>query len=176
MKLDDVDIVSIAYSFVHKRTFFEFSIPGDITSSLEELKDKKLKLELKKDTHRSLNANAYLWLLLGELQEKLKIPKEDIYRQYIYSSGSYDVYCMKKEALDTFVKAWTSQGLGWVVDTTESKIKGCINVLAYRGTSDYTKEEMATLLSQVVDDCIEQGIPTKRQEDIDSLLEDWKNG
>lgn len=57
MKLDDVDIVSIAYSFVHKRTFFEFSAAGDITSSLEELKDKKLKLELKKDTHRSLNSN-----------------------------------------------------------------------------------------------------------------------
>lgn len=176
MKLDDVDIVSIAYSFVHKRTFFEFSIAGDITSSLEELKDKKLKLEIKKDTHRSLNANGYLWSLLGELQEKLNIPKEELYRQYIYSSGSYDVYCMKKEALDTFIKAWASQGLGWIVDTTESKIKGCINVLAYRGTSDYTKEEMATLLSQVVDDCIEQGIPTKRQEDIDSLLEDWKNG
>lgn len=174
MKLENVEIMSMAYSFSNKRTFFELSCPGDVTAEIEELKDKPLKLELKKAGKRSLNANGYLWSLLGELQEKLKIPKEDIYKQYIYEVGSYDVYCMKKEALDTFTKAWTSQGLGWVVDTVGSKIDGCVNVLAYRGTSDYTKEEMATLLSQVVDDCIEQGIPTRRQEEVESLLKEWK--
>lgn len=57
MKLDGVNIMSIAYSFANKRTYFEFSIPGDITSNLEELQGQKLKLELKRDTHRSLNAN-----------------------------------------------------------------------------------------------------------------------
>lgn len=113
----------------------------------------------------------YLWSLLGELQEKLKIPKEDLYRKYIYDCGAFDTYCMQEKAVDTFIKTWTSQGLGWVCDTTKSKIDGCVNVLAYRGTSDYTKKEMSVLLSQVVDDCIEQGIPTKRKEDIDSLIE-----
>jgi hypothetical protein len=116
----------------------------------------------------------YLWVLLGELQEKLKIPKEEIYRQYIYGCGSYDVYCMKNDALDSFIKYWTSLGLGWVVDTTTSKLEGCTNVLAYKGTSEYTKEEMSVLLGQVVKDCQDQGIPTKREEEIESLLESWK--
>lgn len=63
-------------------------------------------------------------------------------------------------------------GYGWVCDTTKSKLDGYTNVLAYYGTSTYTKDEMAVLLGQVVDDCIDQGIPTKRKEDIDKLLED----
>ena len=64
-------------------------------------------------------------------------------------------------------------GYGWVCDTTKSKLKGYTNVLAYYGTSTYTKEEMQVLLGQVVDDCIDQGIPTKRKEDIEKLLEEY---
>lgn len=81
---------------------------------------------------------------------------------------------MKNDALDSFIKYWTSLGLGWVVDTTTSKLEGCTNVLAYKGTSEYTKEEMSVLLGQVVKDCQDQGIPTKREEEIESLLESWK--
>ena len=31
--------------------------------------------------HRSLDANAYLWVLLGKLAEVLKLPPEEVYRQ-----------------------------------------------------------------------------------------------
>ena len=166
-KLEDMH-----YDFKQKCTKFEFSSYGDITPNLENFQGKNLNMELRKDGKRSLNANGYFWHMLGELQEKLRTPKEDLYRQYIYGCGAYDTYCMKDEAVDTFIKTWTSRGLGWLVDTMKSKIDGCTNVLAYRGTSDYTKDEMAVLLDQVVQDCIDQGIPTKRKEDIDKLLED----
>lgn len=32
---------------------------------------------------RSLDANAYFWVLVDRLAEKLRIPKTDIYRSYI---------------------------------------------------------------------------------------------
>lgn len=59
-------------------------------------------------------------------------------------------------------------------ETFKSKIDNYTNVVAYYGTSVYSKDEMAVLLSQVVDDCIDQGIPTKKKEDLENLLEEWK--
>lgn len=175
MRIEEVMIENITYDMAHKCTKFEFSYSGDITSSLEEMVGKKLNLELKKAGKRSNNANRYLWSLLGELQAKLRIPKEEIYRHYIYGCGVYSIYCMQNEAVEDFKKIWCSRGLGWVTDETPSKIQGCTNVLAYKGTSEYNRDEMSVLLSQVVEDCEEQGIPTKRQEEIESLLKDWSN-
>ena len=36
---------------------------------------------------RSLDANAYFWVLVDRLAEKLRIPKTDIYRRYIREIG-----------------------------------------------------------------------------------------
>ena len=101
MKLE-AKLDKVSYDFANKCTKFEFSSYGDITSSLEEFLSLKVSVELKKGSYRSLNANGYLWALLGELQEKLRIPKEELYRHYIYDCGAYDVYCMKDDAVDTF--------------------------------------------------------------------------
>ena len=50
-----------------------------ITYLLEQAKDKQFELKEYKQK-RSLDSNAYAWVLLGKLQDKLHIPKEDIYR------------------------------------------------------------------------------------------------
>ena len=173
MKLE-AKLINMGYDFLQKGTKFEFFCYGDETGNLEKYLGKKTNLELK-GTKRSLNSNGYLWSLLGELQEKLRIPKEELYRHYIYGCGVYEVVPIKDEAVQRFIESWQNNGLGWVCDTTKSKLSGYTNVLAYYGTSTYTKEEMAVLLGQVVDDCIAQGIPTKRQEEIESLLKDWRN-
>lgn len=154
-------------------TKFEFFCFGNETANLEKYLGQKVNLELRNE-RRSLGANGYLWVLLGELQEKLRIPKEDLYRQYIYGCGSYEVLPIKNEAVLKFIESWQHNGLGWVCDTTKSKLEGYTNVLAYYGTSTYTKDEMSVLLSQVIDDCVAQGIPTKKKEEIESLLKEWK--
>lgn len=72
---------------------------------------------------RSLDSNAYAWVLLGKLQEKLNIPKEDIYKNLIRNIGSYEVIPVKDEAVDRFRQAWSKNGLGWVTETMKSKLK-----------------------------------------------------
>lgn len=169
----EAKLENMHYDFARKGTKFEFFCYGDITEGLQEFLGLETNVELYKDK-RSLNANGYLWTLLGQLQEKLRIPKEELYRNYIYTCGAYDVYCMQDCAVDTFKKSWSSNGLGWVTEEIKSKIPGCTNIMAYRGTSDYSKEEMAVILDQVVQDCIAQGIPVKREEELKGLLEKWK--
>ena len=166
-------LFNFGYDFAQKRTKMEFWVYGDITSSLEKYLDKNVNVELRSEK-RSKDCNAYLWFLLGELQAKLRIPKEEIYREYIRRCGVYQVLPIKNEAVDRFVEIWKINGYGWVCETTKSKLNGFTNVLAYYGTSQYSKEEMQVLLEQVVQDCIDNEIPTKRKEEIESLLEDWK--
>lgn len=72
---------------------------------------------------RSLDSNAYAWVLLGKLQEKLHIPKEDIYRDLIKNIGSFEIIPVKNEAVERFRQAWSNHGLGWVTETMKSKLE-----------------------------------------------------
>ena len=171
MKID-AKIIDMHYDFGLKGTTVTFLTYGNMTSNLEEFLSSEVKVEIGKADKRSNNANAYLWVLLGELQKKLRIPKIEIYRKYVRECGIYQVLPVRNDAVERFVEdVWAKNGLGWVCDTTSSKIDGYTNVIAYYGTSVYTKEEMAVLLDQVVQDCIEAKIPTKPQEEINALLD-----
>lgn len=174
MKID-AKIIDTHYDFGLKGTTITFMALGNITSSLEEYIGSELSLELKKGNKRTNNANAYLWYLLGELQAKMRVPKIELYRKYVRECGIYQVLPVRNDAVDRFVEeVWAKNGIGWVCDTTASKIDGYTNVIAYYGTSVYSKEEMAILLDQVVQDCIELQIPTKPKEEIDALLDKMK--
>ena len=105
--------------------------------------DKTKKYEIKEyKEKRSLDANAYAWVLLGKLQDKLHIPKEEIYRDAIRNIGSYEVIPIKNEAVEKFRQAWSKKGLGWITETTKSKLDGYTNVIAYYGSSIYDTKEI----------------------------------
>lgn len=142
---------------------------------IEELKNEnKLNIELKKyNKSRSLDSNAYAWVLLGELQEVLNIPKEEIYKDLIKHIGSYEVVPIKNEAVEKFCSAWSNNGIGWVTETTKSKLEGFTNVLAYYGSSIYSVSEMSRLIDLIVQECKQLGIETKPKAELDSLLLEW---
>ena len=119
---------------------------------------------------RSLDANGYMWVLLTKLQEKIGAPKEEIYKSYIQKIGNAEILPVKNEAVDKFCKAWRKNGLGWLTDTTQSKLNGFTNVIAYYGTSLYNTSEMSRLLDEIIKDCQEQGIETKTKKEIESLI------
>ena len=136
--------------------------------------DKTKKYEIREyKEKRSLDANAYAWVLLGKLQDKLHIPKEEIYRDVIKNIGSYEVIPIKNEAVEKFRQAWGKKGLGWITETTKSKLDGYTNVLAYYGSSIYDKKEMTRFIEQIIQECEQLDIETKSKAEIDSLLESW---
>ena len=142
---------------------------------IEELKNEnKLNIELKKyNKSRSLDSNAYAWVLLGELQEVLNIPKEEIYKDLIKHIGSYEVVPIRNEAVEKFRNAWSKNGLGWITETTKSKLEGFTNVLAYYGSSVYNTKEMSRLIDLIVEECKQFNIEVKPKSEIDSLLKEW---
>lgn len=143
-----------------------------ITWLLEQDNTKKYEVKEYKEK-RSLDANAYDWVLLGKLQDRLHIPKEDMYRDLIRNIGSYEVVPIKNEALGKFKQAWSKNGLGWITDTTRSKLEGYTNVIAYYGSSIYDTKEMSRFIELIIQECEQLHIETRSKEEIDSLLESW---
>ena len=145
-------------------------------SVVEELKkENKLNIELKKYRQkRSLDANAYMWVLVSKIQEKLNLPKEEIYKDAIKNIGVYEIIPVKNEAVERFIEAWKHNGLGWVCETTKSKLDGFTNIIAYYGSSTYNTKEMSRLVDLIVQECKQLDIETMTPEELSRLKEEWK--
>lgn len=98
------------------------TIDNVIKYLLDQDKNKQYEVKVYKPK-RSLDSNAYAWVLLGKLQDKLHIPKEEIYRDLIRNIGSYEIVPVRDEAVEKFRQAWSKNGLGWITETTKSKLE-----------------------------------------------------
>ena len=69
---------------------------------------KKYRLEIKEHRNkRSLDANAYFWVLAHKLAESTEIPVTAIYRNAIKEIGGVsEHYCGKPEAIERLCEAW----------------------------------------------------------------------
>jgi hypothetical protein len=123
---------------------------------------------------RSLDANAFCFVLLDKLSEALQTPKEELYRRYIREIGGVsDIVCVPTKAVDRLVATWESNGLGWQAEPFPSKLDGCTNVILYYGSSTYDTKQMSRLIDSIVQDCHSIGIETRSPEEIESLLKGW---
>ena len=166
---------NVSIDFNTRKPILSFLVLDNI-NSLEEIENvPEFDLTIKKHREkRSLDANAYAWVLLSKLQNKLGIPKEELYRDLIKNIGSYEVVPIKNSALNKFREAWSKNGLGWITETTKSKLDGYTNVLAYYGSSVYDSKEITRLIDMLIEECKNLGIETKNDEDIKNLLESWR--
>jgi hypothetical protein len=149
---------------------------SDFELLVDEMRDKdKLSIEVKPfRAKRSLDANAYCWVLIDKLAEKTGESKEAVYKQYITNiGGNSEVVCVKNSAVERLRQGWQKNGIGWQTETFESKISGCTNVVLYYGSSVYDSAQMSRLLDLIIQDCKEQGIPTETPNEIARLKALW---
>lgn len=142
----------------------------------DELHETDVDVTVKKHREkRSLDANAYFWVLVDRLAEKTRIPKTDIYRRYIREiGGNHEMVCVIDSAVEKLRNGWEHNGLGWQTDTMPSRIPGCTNVILYYGSSTYNTRQMSHLIDMAVQDCQEQNIETLSPEKLAGMMEDWR--
>ena len=150
------------------RAEITFTTSKSTLPAIEELKDKDLLVKVTSfQKRRSLSQNAYLWVLLGELGQKLNLSKEELYKTYVKDYGVYEVLPIRNDVVERFIHIWQSKCLGWVCEVLkESKLRGYTNVIAYFGSSTYKTDEIKNLLDAVIRDCNEMGINTMSMSDI----------
>lgn len=118
---------------------------------------------------RSLSANAIAWVYCDKLAEKLHSTKEEIYRIAVANVGVFtEIKVADAEAAKRFKRIWQHNGVGWLTKTINET-----TIQAYYGSSTYNTQEMARLIDFLQDECKRQGIETRPQEEIDSMLREW---
>ena len=123
---------------------------------------------------RSLDANAYAWVLIDKLAAELRIGKEEIYRNTIRDiGGNSEIYCGSEKAIEALCKQWVRNGIGWQAETMPSKLPGCVNVVLYYGSSAYDSKQMSVLIDRLVQDAKAVGIETMPPDKLNGLLEAW---
>lgn len=120
---------------------------------------------------RSLDANAYAWVLISKLADKLRTSKEEVYFQMLKDYGQsqiVSVISQGKELFQRTCKYWEEAG--------ESTLNGkdFTHFKVYTGSSEYNTKEMAVLIDGIVYECKELEIETMTPEQLTLLKEEWK--
>ena len=123
---------------------------------------------------RSLDANAYAWVLMNKLADKLNMGVRDLYRHYIPDiPENSQVVCVPSEAVEKLQSGWEHNGIGWCSDTLKSKLPGCTNVVLYYGSSTFDQKQMGVLLDLIIADCKQVGVEYLTPEELERLKGEW---
>lgn len=152
-----------------------FSTREDFSTAYEGLKDVPVNVEIKKAANRrSRDANAFAWVLIDKIAEKMHLGKSDVYRSAIREIGGVsETVCVRDMAVERLRSGWEKNGIGWQTETMPSKLPGCTNVVLYYGSSTYDTAQMSRLIDLLIQEAEQLGIPTLRDEATE-LLGKWE--
>lgn len=155
---------------------FEINERRSTLNMVEELRDcEKLTIRISKyKKKRSLDANAYAWVLISKIAEKTNVATTEVYRSAIKEiGGNSDTVCIQDHAVRQLCAGWERNGIGWCTEAFPSKIEGCTNVILYYGSSTYDSQQMSRLINILVQECDQLDIETKSPAELASLLDSW---
>ena len=152
---------------------------------LDELKAlvscEKLAVAVKKwRKKRSLDANAYYWVLVSKIADKLHSSKEEVHNLMLARYGQPEkeddgsaVIISVLERIDL-----TKRDDIHVKPIGHGTVDGkrFTHYLLLRGSHTYDTKEMSTLIDGVVSEAREMGIETMSTEELERLLAAWKGG
>lgn len=150
----------------------------ELTKALEIIeKGKMLDVGLKQyRKKRSLDANAYCWILAQKIAETIGNTKEFVYKETIKRVGQFEIVPIKDNSVETWIKNWESKGIGWQsIILDKSKLDGYTNTINYYGSSTYDSRDMYLLLEEIVGQAKELGINTITDKEKEALIDKWEN-
>ena len=147
--------------------------PQTVETFFQENKETELEVDIhKKRKKRSLDANAYAWVLMDKLAEKLHTTSVEIYKEIVQRVGPYHWAMVPEKEADSVIVTWATHGIGWVAVRVAQRPQGIVLKL-YKGSSVYSVEEMQRLIEEIQNECKEQGIETMPPNELKELLERW---
>jgi len=153
---------------------FSVNEKSAIMPEYEKLKDcEKLRIEAKKyRNRRSLDANALLWKMIGEIASMLRADKWDIYLQMLKRYGKYTYIVVKPNVVEAVKKQWRE-----IEEIGEVNVNGvkAVQLLCYFGSSTLDTKEFSILLDGVISEAKELGIETLAPEELERMKEQLKN-
>ena len=143
---------------------------NDFKCIVDDLKDKdKLSIEVKPyRQHRSLNANAYAWSLIGKIADVLRAGKDEIYLNLLKRYGQSELISVLSHVpIENYIKYFEEAG--------ESRLNGkdFTHYRVYKGSSEFDTREMSIFIDGVVSEAKELGIQTETPNQIAEMKARW---
>lgn len=171
--------ITITFSFpVSERE--ELNPLIEIIESFDPEKEYELTFQ-KTRKKRSLDANAYMWVLCDKIAKKIKSTKEDVYRKAIREVGVFsDVAIQEGEPCEQLIRTWDTWGIGYFCEPFSSSLTDkngnpMKRVRLYKGSHDYSGEELAPVIDFIVDEARALNIEVLSDKKIKELEASWKN-
>ena len=129
------------------------------------------RISIKIDKHRekrSLNANNYAWALLTEIGNVMKLSKEEVYLKMLKEYGQSEIISVKAHIpITEYVKYCDEVG--------ESTLHGTLfkHYKVYKGSSEFTRDEMAIFIDGVITEAKELDIDVRPPDEIERLKALW---
>lgn len=143
-----------------------------VVDFLQSLLREKVSITAKKyRKKRSLDANAYCWVLCSKLAEANNTSKDEVYEEMLQKYGyfykddnGYITVTVKNE-----VDMSKIQG-HWKFYNGNGKFS---SYLMIKGSSEYDSGEMAKFIDRIVDEAKEQGIETLTPRELEEMKARW---
>ena len=137
--------------------------------------DKDTVYDLKIDKHRnkrSLNANAYSWVLQNEISNVMRLSKEEVHFEMLKRYGQRDyVSLLANIDPSLYFDYYEEQG------TFKNKNNTFKSYIIYKPTRKYNSREMAIFIDGLVQECRNLGIETLEDLEIKEMIEEMeRNG
>jgi hypothetical protein len=148
----------------------EINERNDFEMLVDDMRDKeKLSIEIKQyRQHRSLNANAYAWLLIGQIADILRAGKDEIYLKLLKRYGQSELISVLSHVpIGNYIRYYEEAG--------ESELNGKMftHYRVYKGSSEFDSREMSIFIDGVVSEAKELGIQTETPNQLAEMKSRW---
>lgn len=131
------------------------------------------KLSIKAVKHRqkrSLDANAYAWVLMQKIADAVNTDKQSVYLEMLGKYGVFTHIIVKPSVVDKVKEEWRL-----VQELGEVNVNGRtgIQLQCYLGSSTYDTKEMATLIDGIVQEAKELSIETLPPHELERMKSEW---
>lgn len=156
------------------------SVEGKTVDDAVPLRDKQLALKIvEKRKKRSLDANAYYWVLVGKIAEALKSSTTEVHNQMLSDygrpliEGGQVVSVVIRENID-----WKRLDVLHLKPTSKTmeNAKGDLYRVYYvmRGSHTYDTKEMSTLIDGCVSEARNLNIETLPPDEVERMKQEWQ--
>ncbi len=142
----------------------------DIVTYLFKLdRDKEYQVEIKEyKKRRSLNANAYAWVLINKIANVMRLSKEDVYLNMLKHYGQSQIVSIVSDVNITgYFKYYE------IIGTSTLNGKEFNHIKVFKGSSEYDTKEMSIFIDGIVEEAKQLDIETLTPDQLANLKAIW---
>lgn len=149
------------------------AVLGDFREEFKKLKDYPVDVLIKKHRRlRSLDANAYAWVLISKIAQNMDPPldKQEVYLLMLKRYGQGGQVSIQTSQFDSVIREFDYHK---VIGHSTANGREFTHAEVLVGSSKYNTKEMATLIDGIVQEARDLDIDTDTPEQIRRFKERW---